>query len=602
MIQEGETLKERKKTEYQRVSFESLQQLKKKMQDGTFYEVWEDWKWIFRYSSAYRWQIILYVLLGVLSTTLGLASSVAGKYLIDIITGYQTDKLVLLALIMVGTALSGILLNNWTNRIVTRMNIQINNDIQMDLFRTLMNGDWLTVSQYAKGDLLNRFTGDVSAVANNAISWVPNLVLSVYRFVATFVVILHYDWIMAIIALGSAPILLISSRILLKKQRDYGKRVREVSSEQMAFEVETFYNYDTVKSFGINEQYRNKLKFWQTEWEKLSLDYNMFSIKTNVFLSVLGMIIQFIAFGYCLFRLWTHGITFGTMTLFLQQRSSLTNAFNNMVGVIPSFLNGSISAHRIKELEEIVPEPYSYENGSPKEPIEKLTVELRNVGFQYVEDTPVLSDSHMIASPGEIVALVGPSGEGKTTIIRLILGLIQPDTGEVYVRREDGTVIETTADTRTLFSYVPQGNTVLSGTIADNLRMVKNNATDEELKEALTAACAWDFVCEMPGKLNAKVGEKGHGLSEGQAQRIAIARAILRDAPIILLDEATSALDVTTERTVLRNLASSGKGKTCIVTTHRPSVLSMCQRVYRVIDTNVVELTEEQASQMAMDF
>lgn len=595
-------MKERKKTEYQRVSFESLQQLKKKVQDGTFYEVWEDWKWIFRYSAAYRWQIILYVLLGVLSTTLGLASSVAGKYLIDIITGYQTDKLLLLALIMVGTALSRILLNNWTNRIVTRMNIQINNDIQMDLFRTLMNGDWLTVSQYSKGDLLNRFTGDVSAVANNAISWVPNLVLSVYRFVATFVVILHYDWIMAMIALGSAPILLISSRILLKKQRDYGKRVREVSSEQMAFEVETFYNYDTVKSFGINEQYRNKLKFWQTEWEKLSLDYNLFSIKTNVFLSVLGMTMQFIAFGYCLFRLWTHGITFGTMTLFLQQRSSLTNAFNNMVGVIPSFLNGSISAHRIKELEEIVPEPHSYENGSPKEPIEKLTVELRNVGFQYVEDTPVLSDSHMIASPGEIVALVGPSGEGKTTIIRLILGLIQPDTGEVYVRREDGTVIKTTADTRTLFSYVPQGNTVLSGTIADNLRMVKNNATDEELKEALTAACAWDFVCEMPGKLNAKVGEKGHGLSEGQAQRIAIARAILRDAPIILLDEATSALDVTTERIVLRNLASSGKGKTCIVTTHRPSVLSMCQRVYRVIDTNVVELTEEQASQMAMDF
>ena len=595
-------MNKRQKTEQQRISFESFQQLKEKARDGTFHEVREDWKWIFQYSSPYRWQILLYVLLGVLSTTLGLASSVAGKYLIDIITGYKTDKLAFLALIMVGTALSGILLNNWTNRIVTKMNIHISNDIQMDLFSTIMKGDWLTVSRFAKGDILNRFTGDVSAVANNAISWIPNLVLSVYRFLATFVVILHFDWIMALIALGSAPILLFSSRFLMKRQRDYGKKVREVSSDQMAFEVETFYNYDTIKSFGIDERYRHKLKFWQNEWEKLSLDYNLFSIKTNVFMSVLGMLIQFIAFGYCLFRLWTHGITFGTMTLFLQQRSNLTSAFNNMVGVIPSFLNGSISAHRIRELEEIAPEAGYDKDQMGTGQSEKLTVELREVDFRYVDDVPVISNSHMIARPGEIVALVGPSGEGKTTIIRLILGLIHPDAGEVFVRREDGTAINSSADIRNLFSYVPQGNTVMSGTIAENLRMVKNDATDEDLIEALTAACAWDFVSEMPGKLDAKVGEKGHGLSEGQAQRIAIARAILRDAPIILLDEATSALDVTTERSVLRNLAASGNGKTCIITTHRPSVLSMCQRVYRVVDNNVLELSEEQASQMAMDF
>ena len=161
---------------------------------------------------------------------------------------------------MVGTALSGILLNNWTNRIVTKMNIHINNDIQMDLFQKIMDGDWLTVSKYSNGDLLNRFNGDVSGVASNAISWLPNLVLSVYRFLATFFVILHYDWIMARIALGSAPILLFASRVLIKKQREYGKKVREVSSDQMAFEVESFYNYDTIKSFGASDQYSRKLR------------------------------------------------------------------------------------------------------------------------------------------------------------------------------------------------------------------------------------------------------------------------------------------------------------------------------------------------------
>ena len=158
------------------------------------------------------------------------------------------------------------------------------------------------------------------------------------------------------------------------------------------------------------------------------------------------------------------------------------------------------------------------------------------------------------------------------------------------------------ADTRHLFSYVPQGNTILSGTIAENKRMVKDDATDEEIVDALKIACAWDFVSRMPDTIHYKIGERGRGLSEGQAQRIAIARAVLRDAPVLLLDEATSALDVTTERQVLRNIIRQRPNKTCIVTTHRPSVLNMCQRVYRVMDKQITELSEEESSKMAMDF
>ena len=158
------------------------------------------------------------------------------------------------------------------------------------------------------------------------------------------------------------------------------------------------------------------------------------------------------------------------------------------------------------------------------------------------------------------------------------------------------------ADSRMLFSYVPQGNTVFSGTVAENLRLVREDASDEQLIEALKTACAWDFVSKMPEGLNSSVGERGRGLSEGQAQRLAIARAVLRDAPILLLDEATSALDVATERQVLRNIIRQHPNKTCIVTTHRPTVLNMCQRVYRVVDTRVTELSEEESSRMAMDF
>lgn len=229
-------------------------------------------------------------------------------------------------------------------------------------------------------------------------------------------------------------------------------------------------------------------------------------------------------------------------------------------------------------------------------------IRMKDVNYAYVEDNRVITDSQFIAKPGEIVALVGPSGEGKTTMIRLILGLIRPETGYVSLTASDGRSVEMNADTRHLFAYVPQGNTILSGTIAENMRMVREDADDEQIIEALKIACAWDFVKDMPDTINCSIGERGKGFSEGQAQRIAIARAVLRDSPVLLLDEATSALDVTTERRVLRNIIQQKPNKTCIVTTHRPSVLNMCQRVYRVMETRVTELSEEESSRMAMDF
>ena len=408
---------------------------------------------------------------------------------------------------------------------------------------------------------------------------------------------------MALIALGSAPVMLLCSRLLIKKQRDYSKMVREMSSNLMSFEVEAFYNFDTIKSFGVAPHYSRKMRWWQGKFRDISLKYNMFTIKTNILLSVLGTVVQFAAFGYCLFRLWTNEITYGTMTLFLQQRSNLSTAFNNAVSIIPSFLNSSVSAHRIRELVELPREVHIPESGEMDKYAEQgFEVRMKDVNFSYTEGNRVITDSAFRAEPGEIVALVGPSGEGKTTMIRLILGLIRPEEGEVRLCAADGQEIEMNAETRHLFAYVPQGNTILSGTIAENMRMVKEEATDEEIIEALKISCAWDFVEKLPDQINSSVGERGRGLSEGQAQRIAIARAVLRDAPILLMDEATSALDVATERMVLKNIVQKHPNKTCIVTTHRPSVLNLCQRVYRVMETRVTELSEEESSRMAMDF
>lgn len=585
------------------MSFESLDILISRWKDGTFSEIIDDWKWIFSYSARYKGAIVFYVFLGILSTSLGLVSSVASKYMIDIITGYKTSKLAVMIVIMVGSALFSLVFDNVISRVSTKLSIYINNDIQADIFDKIVDADWLAINQYSNGDVLNRFNGDISTVSGNAISWLPTIIIAVYRFIATFIVILHYDVIMAFIALGSAPLMLLISRFLIKKQREYSKKVREMSSKLMTFEVEAFYNFDTIKSFGIAPYYSKKMRWWQGKFKDISLQYNMFTIKTNVLMSIMGNIVQFIAFGYCLFRLWTHDITYGTMTLFLQQRSNLSSAFNNVVSIIPSFLNSSVSAHRIRELVELPKEVHIPESAELDALADDgFEVRMRDVDFSYIEGTRVITESAFQACPGEIVALVGPSGEGKTTMIRLILGLIRPEEGQAVMVASDGREIAMNAETRHLFAYVPQGNTILSGTIAENMRMVKEDATDEEIIEALKISCAWEFVEKLPETINSSVGERGRGLSEGQAQRLSIARAVLRDAPVLLLDEATSALDVATERRVLKNIIGQKPNKTCIVTTHRPSVLNMCQRVYRVMETRITELDEREAGRMAMDF
>lgn len=581
-----------------------VQTLLNKLDDGTFSDFFEDWKWIFSYSRKYTKVIICYTIIGIISSTLGLVSSVASKYMIDIITGYQFEKLWLVAVIMVSSMVVSLLFTSLVNRYSTKLSIYVNNDMQADIFDRIIDADWLSISQFENGDILNRFNNDVNTVASNAVSWLPNLIIYVYSIVATLAVILYYDATMALIALLSAPILLLSGRYLMRKNSEYRRKVLEVNSKLMNYEVETFYNFDTIKSFGVMEHYSKGLRGWQERFKQTNLAYNLFTIKTNIGMSVLSAGVSFLAFGYCLFRLWTGDILYGTMTLFLEQRSKLSNQFSNLVRIIPGMLNSAVSARRIRELVELPREVHMPEQSERMRQAAQhgFTVQLEHVNFAYIQEHRVLTDSNFIASPGEIVALVGPSGEGKTTMLRMILGLLHPNQGTAQLVTQDGETVPIHADTRRYFSYVPQGNTLMSGTIADNLRVVKEDATEEEIKQALETACAWEFVQKMPDGIHSLLGARGRGVSEGQAQRISIARAVLRDAPILLLDEATSALDVATERQVLRNIMHRHPNKTCIVTTHRPSVLNLCQRIYRVIDTKVTQLDEQASNQMVQDF
>ena len=581
---------------------ESLGTLVSSWRDGTFSEIWADWKWIWGYTKRYRRAVWFYTILGVASSTLGLVSAVASKYSIDIITGYDSDHLWFIVTVMVASALVGLLLRSVTSRISTKISLRVNNDIQAQVFDRLLGADWRSLNAFASGDLLSRLSTDVGSVSSSAIRWLPDLIVTAYTFAATLAVILHYDWVMALLALASAPFLLLTSRRLIRGMRTHQQEVRQVGSRLMSYETETLHNLDAIKGFGITGRYGRGFRRRQEEFRRASLDYNLFSIRTEILLSLLGSAVQMAAFGYCLYLLWSGKILYGTMTLFLSQGAKLSSAFNALVRTVPSFLSASVSARRIRDLYALEPEPVLPDDGLDSLASQGFTVAVEDAGYAYVPHQPVLTHADFRAAPGETVALVGPSGGGKTTMIRLLLGLIRPAEGRAYLQAADGRQVEVNAGLRRYFSYVPQGNTLLSGTIADNLRMVKPDASDAQLRAALEAACAWDFVSAMDGGLDASVGEHGHGLSEGQAQRIAIARALLRDAPVLLLDEATSALDVATERTILRNLAARYPHKTCIVTTHRPTVISLCRRVYQVSSGCLRLLDSDEAQRLTMDF
>ena len=285
------------------------------------------------------------------------------------------------------------------------------------------------------------------------------------------------------------------------------------------------------------------------------------------------------------------------MTLYVSMSSSLRGSFSSVLNLLPTAMRAGISAGRIMEIIQLPRESLEDEQEAKKLLAKAkdvgITVEMKDVSFRYGDNPYVYQNANMIASPGEIIGLIGPSGQGKTTTLRILLGLYHPKAGAVTVSNPGYETIPISSGTRCLFSYIPQGNTLFSGTIADNMKMLRPDASDEEIIEVLKTACAWEFVTQLEKGIHTEVSEGGNRFSEGQKQRLSIARALMAKAPVLLLDEATSALDMVSERKVLKNILRRDPLQTIIVTAHRPSVLSICDRVYKIQEGRIDEVNEE---------
>lgn len=546
-----------------------------------------EWKWLLHYVSRYRMQIVLYIVIGIVGTAMGLGVSVASKHLIDSVVLHDSETIVRSAVLAVGLGLVQIIVNAVISRIAVVVGTKISSEIRSNVYEHIVFSRWEDIKKYHSGDLLNRIEGDVGAVSNSIVSFIPGVFTRAAQFVGCLIVVLVYDPTMALFAFMSAPFLVLSSRITTKMMRKYNKESREMNGRILSFFSESTQNLQTIKAFDITKQYVDRLKVNLELYRKIKLDHDKFSVIMGLCMSVIGLIVTYTCYGWGVYRLWQGAITYGTMTLFLQISGQLTSSFSGLVSLLPSAVSIATAAGRIMEITDL-----PLEDNKDDIKAEKMSrsacengvfVSCKNLTYTYDDgETPVLRNISFNANPGETIAFIGPSGEGKTTALRLILGLAQPDSGSITMSTGDGEELAVSESTRRFCSYVPQDNAVFSGSIADNLRIVRPDATDDEIRTALQTADALDFVEKLPEGINTQLGERGTNFSEGQVQRISIARAILRDAPVIVMDEATSALDAATEANVLANMMTAYPNRTRIITTHRPSMLRYCTRVYRI--------------------
>lgn len=586
---------------------EKLQLIMKHLRQGSLQKMWKQTIWIYQYGRRYWKSMILYTLLGVMGSCVSLASSLISKDLVDIITGHQTGRLLSTFAAMIGFAIANLLVSQASGYASTFISLKVDSEIKNDIFAKMLVTDWESLTEYHTGDLVTRWSSDASNISSGILNWVPNLIIYTFRFISALAVVLYYDPTFALFALLGIPFSALMSRPLLRRMRNNNQKSAAMNAKMYGFNQEAFSNIQTIKAFDLIRLYAERLRGLQREYLTMKLEFQKMSMATSILLSIVGLAVSYSCYGFGIYRVWSGAISYGTMTMFLSLSGSLTGTLNQLVSLVPTAVSLTTSAGRLMDILDMPKEDFSdadqVEQFAGQNRSDGIGIVFSGVSYAYHNGKQVFCGADFLARPKEIVALVGPSGEGKTTMLRLMLGLLHPQEGErILIGETDGEKIAVDPSARRLFSYVPQGNTMFSGTIAENMRNVRPEASDEEICEVLKAACAWEFVEKLPDGIYSMVGERGGGFSEGQAQRLSIARALLRRSPILLLDEATSALDVATERRVLRNIMSTTEPRTCIVTTHRPTVLSICQKVYRIREQKCVQMQEEEIRQMMREF
>lgn len=583
--------------------------------------IWRQLKWMNGFSRGYRGKISFITGISIFFALFGVAYAYVYKEIVDIIindlqsiiTGTIDtvqamknssvwDKFqVLLGLLpswtiylLLGYALYKLIsyaFSLFMQFFTLRLTMDLGLGIKRKVFATILEGDWLSLTRYRAGDLVQRISGDADTISSFAMSSVPGLIVQVVQFIAAFGLLLYLDWTLAIVALIGVPMYLFVIRLKGRRTRDYNKRSLELGSRNSSFLYESMSNIMVIKSFMLVREFINRYRNLHKEMYNLTYEKTKYGIVTGAIIGIVGRFLRYGILIFLLTRVLNGDITLGVLFAFGMLSGMVSGPVNSIMGFAMGAIEISASAERVETLYQLprdrTQQDEIVEAFAQKAENDGIGLRVDDLKFAYIPGETVLEGVNVEVNPGETVAFVGPSGEGKTTLIRLALGLLTPEQGEAKLVTGAGEALALSVETRAFFSYVPQGNTMFSGTVRENMLMGDPEASDERIIAALKQACIWNFIDSLPEKMETKLGERGVGLSEGQAQRMAIARALLRGAPILLLDEATSALDIYTEKEVLDNIFQAGVCKTCILTTHRPSVFTVCDKIYRVRNRSV---------------
>ena len=534
-------------------------------------------RWLWKVWRGNRLQTILNASMGMATVVVSLAQVWAVKRAIDVASDSVEGSIYWAVALMGGLVLIDFAINISSVWIRNVLGVKAQNRMQQYMLDRILRSEWNGRERRHSGDVINRLESDVSNVVTFITETLPNTLSVVLLFFGAFAYLFTLDRLLAVITVALLPLFVVLSKVYVRRMRHLTRQVRNSDSQVQSVLQETIQHRVLIKTLESDDAMVGKLESTQSQLRRNVIQRTRFSLLSNFILNFGFSLTYLIAFLWAAVRMSMHTLSFGGMTAYLQLVNRIQSPARNLSRIVPAFVSVFTAAERLMELEE----PPLEEQGDPIVVEAPCGVKLDDVSYGYNDgDGRVIDHLSFDFRPGTCTAILGETGAGKTTLIRLILALLRPQEGEISLYHADGDGQQLSPRMRCNFVYVPQGNTLMSGTIRDNLLMGSPTATDDEMYDALHQACA-DFVSQLPDGLDTRCSESGAGLSEGQAQRIAIARALLRNRPVMLFDEATSALDIETERRLLANVLGS-RQHTIIFITHRPAVVEYCDEVLRL--------------------